>query len=428
MQTKLFPENRPVNKYPNKINYAPDSPDKTIEKKKASPINYIIDVQKFRTLQDLMRLKVSILDAENVKNFNRYLLHLIYRDIINDPNLDAQWNSRKMKTKEKPFKIVEKDGITENKECTGIFENSSWFIDFIDGVLDSKQWGFTLMEFGSMTMEGEFLPYQINGKIYPPVNIIDRDNVKPELGIITDTPGNSYGISMNDPKYSDNIMFVGEYRKESANRFGWLFKAAKYILFKDNCLGNWSEWAEIYGMPMRIGYTHTEGEQRERFIRAIRDLGSNSYGVFTPQDKVEFIDQARHDGFHVYENMIKYIDEQISKLIFGQDVVTNNTGRVVGEVGENVSNMYGTTDAKFVQAIINNRLIPMMINLGCKKLVGKKFIWDNTEKLTLEQRIKIDQAISSMGYKPKQKYLETTYGVELEEMAMGKKTEKDEQV
>jgi len=400
---------KPYQFTPVKQNTAPDSPDTSIPKKPSSPIQYILDVQKFRTLQDLLKLRVAIADAENVKTYNRYLLHQIYRDVIVDPNLTSQWETRKMKTKEKPFKLCGPDG-KEDSESTKILDSQPWFIDWVDAVLDSKEWGFTLIEFGPMLPDGTFMPYQINGKLYSAVNVIDRDNVKPQLGIVTNTPGNMQGISMTDPMYASHLMFVGGYRD-----YGWLFKAAKYILFKDNCLGNWSEWAEVFGMDKRIGKTAAEGPQREAFIRAIRDLGANAYGVFTPRDEVDFVGTTRTDAYQVYEKMITYIDEQINLLIFGQNVVTNNTGRIVGTVGENVSNMYGVADAKFVAAYVNQRLIPLMLNLGCKGLMNRTFEWDNTEKVPLKDRAVIDQAIASMGFKHSVDYINKTYGTEVEE-------------
>lgn len=393
-----------------KQNDQPPSPDNTVARRPNSPIKYILDVQKFRTRQDLLKLRIAVDDSENIKSYNRYLLHQVYRTILVDPNLSSQWESRKMKTKERPFKLVKADGKTEDKEATKIFDNAEWFYDYIDAVLESRAWGFSLIEFGPMTPEGMFLPYQVNGKLYPAVNIIDRDVVKPQLGIITDIPGNITGISMMDPRYADYLQFVGTYRE-----YGWYLKAAKYILFKDNCLGNWSEWAEVFGMDQRIGYTDTEGDARENFIRAVRDLGTNAYGVFTSRDKVEFAGTTRTDAYQVYKEFVDYVDQQVAKLIFGQDVVTNNTGRVVGEVGENMANMYGNADSKSVASYINQRLLPQMIKLGCKKLTGLTFMWDNTEKLAIKDRILVDKAISDMGFKFSAEYLNQTYGVDVEE-------------
>lgn len=380
----------------------------TPQERKESPVKYVLDQQKIRARQDLLRLRLAIDAAENVTNYDRQLLHDIYREIIKDPNLDSQFGSRKMKTKSRVFKLVNSAG--EEDERTKLFQ-ADWFTNFVDAALDSRLWGYTLIEFGAWNGQ-TFLPYMVNKKMYDGVNVIDRDNVKPELGIITNTPGQNTGIPFDDPKYKGNLLFIGNYR-DNLNTI--LFKAAKYILFKDNCLGNWSEWAEVFGMDKRVGYTRTQDEDRKRFLQAMRDLGSNSYGVFNESDKVEYIGSQRTDAFRVYHEMIKYIDEQVSKLVFGQDVISNNTGQVVGKVGENVANMYGDADGVFIERLVNGQLFELMSGLGVN-LNGVTFQWDTTEKVGLKDRSEIDLRISQMGYKPTMEYIRNTYGTEVEEV------------
>lgn len=376
------------------------------QERKNSPIKYILEQQKLRTRQDLFKLRLAIDTAENVQNHNRELLHDIYREIDKDPNLTSNWESRKMKVKEKPFKV--KKGDEENKELTALLE-SPWFYNWIDACLDAKKWDFSLIEFGPL-VNGEFQAYKVGDKYYNPVTVIDRDNVKPEFGIITNRPGDSTGLAFDDQSISKYLMFVGDRSLGT----GIFWRAAKFILFKDNCLGNWSEWAEVFGMDKRIGFTNAEGADRQNFLRALRDIGSNSYGVFGERDKVEYLGTQRTDAFKVYHELVKYIDEQVSKLVFGQDVVSNNTGRVVGSVGENVANMYGDNDAKFIKSLVNTKLFPLMAELGDNRFTGHVFDWDTTEKLTLKDRAEVDAKIAKdMGKEHSDEYINNTYGTEV---------------
>jgi len=387
--------------------------DPKVEQKR-SPIEYVLAQQKFRVRQDIASLKLAIESANTITNYSRFLLHNVFREVMMDTMVTSQWESRKMKTKEKEFRMVKKNAkgdSEENENLTAIFENS-WFLDWIDGCLDSKLWGFTLMDFGQLE-DGIFQQYKVTSsnttRIYDPVTIIDRDCVKPEFGIITQTYGMNTGVSFSDPEYKDFLMFVGQ-----THDFGLLFKLAKYVLFKNNCLGNWSEWIEVFGMDKRVGYTRAQDAERINFLKAMRDLGNNAYGVFSEGDKVEYIGSQRTDAYKVYEQFLKYTDEQIAKVIFGQDVVTNNTGRVVGEVGENVSNMYGDTDAKFIARLVNGKLIPFMENLGVN-FDGHIFEWDTDEKLTMIEKADRDLKISQMGKVFTDEYIEETYGVMLDE-------------
>ncbi len=383
------------------------TPEQRPPERKNSPIKYILDQQKLRTRQDLLKLRVAIDCAENVINYDRQLLHDIYREVEKDPNFASNWESRKMKVKEKPFKVCNAAG-DENDELTELLE-APWFFSWIDACLDSKKWDFSLIEFGPLE-NGSFLPYKVDNKFYDPITVIDRDNVKPELGLITNTPGMNTGITFDDQKYSKYLMFVGDFRMGS----GILWKAVKYILFKDNALANWSEWAEVFGMDKRIGYTDADGTDRDKFIRAIRDIGSNAYGVFTNRDKVEYLGTQRTDAYKVYHELVKYIDEQTAKLVFGQDVVSNNTGKVVGSVGENIANMYGDNDARFIKSLVNTRLFPLMANLGFTGFQGHYFKWDTTEKLSLIDRAVVDSQIArDMGKEHSDEYINSTYGTDV---------------
>lgn len=378
-------------------------------KQNKSPLKYILEQQKFRTREDLRTLRVAIDNAENITNYNREDLHRIYRECYRDPNLSGQWESRKMKTKEKKFRVMPIGGKDANPKLTALLE-ANWFTDWVDAALDSKMWGFTMMETGPL-VDGMFLNYNVTDqvgktKFFDPINILDRDNIKPELGIITSMPGMNTGLSFSDPRYTDQLMFVGK-----THDFGIMYSLVKYILFKDNCLNNWSEWAEIFGMDKRVGYTDTDGEDRTRFITAIKNLGTNAYGVFTKNDKVEFLGTNRTDAFQVYRQFVDYVDQQIAKRIWGQDVVTNNTGRVVGETGENVADMYGSNDAKFIKNLVNTRLFPYMENLGFFEWRGHTFDWDTAEKVKLTDKATIDEKIVKMGFEIDEAYIMDTYGV-----------------
>jgi phage gp29-like protein len=366
--------------------------------------------QKFRTREDIRKLELAIETAQNLVSYDREDLNRIYRRVLDDPMITSQWNTRKLKTQDKEFRILVNDEVDE--ELTKLFE-AGWFIDYMDAMLDSKLWGFTLVEFGAIEDE-KFIPYSI--KIderllyFDAVTVIDRDYVKPELGIVTKQPGDSTGLSFYDDEFNEWLVFEGK-----TYSHGLLTQMAKYLLFKMNVLGNWSEWAEVFGMDTIIGKTDKQGNDRNVFRRALQNLGSMRNGLFGENDEIEYVGTTRQDAYKVYQELAKYVDEQISKLIFGQDVVSNNTGKVVGTVGENIANLYGDSDAKFMQRNINDKLIPLMIDLGFKGLENAVFEWDTTEAMTLGQKVEQDLNISQMGFRLDQDYIEKTYSVKLDE-------------
>lgn len=382
-------------------------PTNKIPKDPKSAAQYIFERQKYRIHEDMQTWRYAVDDFENIYQYRREFLHRIYRQIIVDPHLTSQWNTRKMKTIERQYKIVDKEG-NKNQDLENILK-SSWFYDLLNGILDSRLWGFSLIEFGPVE-NSQFIDYKgENNKIYPGVNIIDRDYVKPEFGIVVKEMGLITGLNIHDPEFADQLLLIGE--KHNA---GLLFNMAKYILFKDNCIANWSEWSELFGQDLRIVKSTAEGDDRKRLLQQLKQIGSSGYGIIDPDDMFEFHGTARTDAYKVYNELIDYIDTQISKLIFGQDVVTNNTGRIVGTVGENISNIYGNADGEFVKSILNTYCFPRFTKLGIGNFDGYSLEWDTTEKMNLTQKADVDLKISQMGFRIDPDYIQETYGTVLD--------------
>jgi len=280
-------------------------------------------------------------------------------------------------------------------------------MDYVSYMLDSKLWGFTLVEFGAIK-DDSFVRWRDEDTklIYEAVTVIDRDFVKPEKGIIVRRAGDFDGLDITDEEFSDWLILEG------SSDAGLLRKMARYSLFKDNVLGNWSEWAEVFGMDLTVGKTDSQKDERTKFAKALQDLAARGIGVFNQDDEIEFKGTSRTDAYKVYMELASYVDSQLAKLIFGQDVVSNNTGQVVGKTGENISNLYGDTDAKFIARNINDLLIPLMVRQGWK-LEGALFEWDNTEAMSLKDKSEIDLKISQMGQTIDPEYIRDTYGTDL---------------
>jgi hypothetical protein len=366
--------------------------------------------QKYQTLEDLRTLRLAIENSNNIQTYNRYELHQIYRRVFIDPEFSAQWNTRVLKTQDKEFHIETIEGGV-SKSHKELF-TAPWFFKWIELALEYRMWGYSLIEFGPWE-DNAFVPYMdTTGRYHTAVEVVDRDYVKPELGTIVPEYGDGIGagVSYFNNRFSDRLMFIGGYDKT----YDILYKSAPYMLMKENTLKNWSEWAEVFAMDMRVGKTQQQGSQRNEFIKMLRDMGSNGYAVIDEEDIIDYIGVNRQDAYKVYESFLEYVDARIAKLIFGQDVVTNNTGRVVGKVGEDVSNMYGDADAKFIEWTVNTHLLPFMSQHGAE-VDGIRFKYDTTEKIKLTERAKVDKAISDMGWKISEEYLVRTYGVQVDE-------------
>jgi Protein of unknown function (DUF935) len=366
-------------------------------------------IQKFRIHEDMRTWRYGVDSYDNLQLHDRNIIHRIYRQVMIDPHLTSQWNTRINKTIDKQFQVKDANG-NEREDLTELIKKP-WLFDLIKAILDSYLYGFSLIEFGPVENK-TFCSYRNEqGKQQPPINVIDRDYVKPEWGIIVKNWGDIQGLDYTDPQFQNQLLFCGKIHDG-----GILFNATKYILFKDNCLANWSEFAEVFGMPIRVGKTTAEGDERARFLQTMKTIGANGYGIIDPEDSLEYITQGFTDSWQVYNNLITYCDSQVSKLIFGQDVISNNTGHVIGKVGENISNLYGETDAKYIASVLTNECFTKWTALGLGDFTGCRFVWDTSEKVDLVNQMDIAlKATQATGKLLDVEFAEEQFGLEFSE-------------
>jgi len=377
-----------------------------VKEQKSSPNSYIAEQQKFRQFQDLNDLENAIAEAENITSPQRTELNRIFDEIEQDPHLSSQWENRKMKTIQREWQISDPNG-EPNEVLTELFD-SDWFHKIMHLILDSKKRGFELITFGKWNGKKFLWSKSNEGKLLEPVRNINYDHVIPEKGLLIRNQGDQEGADLFKAPYAAKTLFVG-----SPTDFGFLIKCAKYILIKNNCLGNWSEFAEVYGHDLRIGKTSATGDDRTNFFNMLKKLGSGGFGIMQDDDDVQFAGTSRTDAYQVYLELQEYIDKNISKVIFGQDVISDMTGVTKGTAAENVADTYSEHDAKFLKGIINDELLPKMIEAGVQGLEGGSFDWINSEDISLVDKSDIDLKISQMGKTLSDEYITETYGVEL---------------
>lgn len=388
--------------------------DKRLPKKAdATRIANVLGNARIRAEQTVQKFRQAQRDWENPFSPQRRRMYDIYRDAIIDAQVSACLNTRKYATTSAGFRVVDSDG-KEDKELTKLFEKK-WFYDFVGNAVESNFWGFTLHQLGP-----------IKDDSFSWTEAVDRYNVKPER---SSDPKFNFQIVTKHTSDLEGTPFYREPLKTwtvpdgSSSGKGILEQVSLIYLYKRWALGAWSEFAEIYGQPTRIGKTDVRDEESfSNMVEMLSSMGSNTWGVFNHEDELEFIDSMKNStGLTVYENLSRYADEQISKAILGQTMTTDNgSSRSQAEVHENIANLYFVSDQKEIEFLVNGELIPRMIKIGrggiYSRLEGYRWEFWKEEKISLKDRSEIDSNISSKMNKTFTKdYIEKTYNVELEE-------------
>lgn len=200
------------------------------------------------------------------------------------------------------------------------------------------------------------------------------------------TGGNPYGDPLPPFKY---ICHDHKAKSGLPIRGGLARAAAWGYLFKNYALKDWVAFAEIFGIPVRVG-KYGPGETEEnirRLMQAVTDIGADAAAVIPQSMMMEFIGGAGTGQIDLFERLCDYLDRQVSKATLGQTATTDadtgglGSGKEHGDVRKDIM----LADAKQVAATLNRDLIAPFARLNIPGLdrvprlrIGEAESWDAT--------------------------------------------------
>lgn len=105
--------------------------------------------------------------------------------------------------------------------------------------------------------------------------------------------------------------------------------AAITWLFKTSTVADWLAFAEVYGMPIRVGKYNplcTSDDEKATLHAALVNLGHDAAAMIPDSMKIEFVDARRPpSGDNLYNGLATYFDEQMSKAVLGH-VISQTSG------------------------------------------------------------------------------------------------------
>lgn len=334
---------------------------------------------------DQEALETAIILAEDSSNPNRYLLILIYNQVMRDFHLKSQISTAIKKVLKEKWVIVDEKTKKVDEDATKLFQKK-WFIDLCKYQLEAEFWGHSLIEMGKLVMDEE-----IGNFVFEDVNLIWREHVAPEMGWIKINPNATEGIPFREAPYKTWFIEAG-----NPNDLGLIHIAARYSIFKKFNWGDWSSSNEKQDDPISILKTAsqdtTENDKKENWLKNIR---RNSYAMFDDDDELELVDRKTGKGSHLaFKDLNTALDAENSKGINGQ-VATADEKSFVGsaEVQERILDDY--TEARLSELFfyINEKVWPWLIqanngNTAYSNLKDKKWIPVSFLPLEMQNELK----------------------------------------
>lgn len=317
---------------------------------------------------DPVRL-ASILRAAENGDATRYL-ELAEAMEEKDLHYLSVLGTRKRAVSQLPITVEAADDSSEAEADAELVRNwlkRDTLEDELQDILDAIGKGYSASEIIWDMSERQWWPKRL---IWRNPNWFQFDRVDGETLRLRD--GSAVGADLEPFKY---LVHLHKAKSGLPIRGGLARAVAWAYLFKNYSLKDWVAFAEVYGIPFRLGRydTGASADDRRALLRALASIGSDAAGIIPKTTDIEFVDgkQAASDGA-LFQNLNEYLDRQISKAVLGQTATTDaesgGLGGSQGTVHNDVRGDIERADAKLLAATLNQQLIQplVMLNHGAR--------------------------------------------------------------
>lgn len=158
---------------------------------------------------------------------------------------------------------------------------------------------------------------------------------------------------------------------------GGLARAVAWAyLFKNFDIKAWVEFAEVFGVPLRVGKYGPGASEKDKqvLLQAVRSISRDAAAIIPASMAIDFVEAKISGSVTLFEKLAGFLDKQVSKAVLGQ-TGTTDVGQHVGTANahERVRQDIEEADARQLAATLNRDLVRPIIdlNFGPRKLYPK---------------------------------------------------------
>ena len=344
---------------------------------------------------NIARYMASLQSASAIDFYNRTELYDIYHSIITmDGHLSGIINKRLSAVARERFEF-QRDGKPVDEVNEQI--KSPWFRAFVKDAVSSKLWGFSLCQF--RRDEKGWITY----------DLIDRkhfDPVKRQV-LLYETDVNGVPLEA----FSNCLVICDEPRG-----LGLLATCAPYALYKRGNLGDWAQFCQIFGMPIRE-YTYTAGDEeaRKRLLADARKQGVNAVYIHPEGSGMTLHEAQGKSGTNdLYERFTANCNDEMSIAILGNTLTTKsdtNGTQALGTVQAKEQLKITEDDVQFILDLLNYDMTDIFSALGVNT-EGGEFVRVEAKYPDKQVQINVVSKLNEMGLPMSDDYLYKTFDVE----------------
>jgi len=341
------------------------------------------------------RYMASLQSASAIDFYNRTELYDIYHSIITtDGHLAGIINKRLSAVARERFEF-QRDG----KPVDDVNEQikSPWFRAFVKDAVSSKLWGFTLCQF--RRDERGWITY----------DLIDRkhfDAVKQQVLLYEN---DVTGVPLE--AFSNCLVIC-----DNPRGLGILATCAPYALYKRGNLGDWAQFCQIFGMPIRE-YTYSAGDEaaRKRLLQDARNQGANAVYIHPEGSGLQLHEAQGKSGTNdLYERFTANCNDEMSIAVLGNTLTTKsdtNGTHALGTVQAKEQLKITDDDVQFILDLLNYDMADIFASLGVNT-EGGEFVRVEQKYQDKQVQINVVSKLKEMGLPMSDDYLYNTFDVE----------------
>lgn len=344
---------------------------------------------------NIARYMASLQSASAIDFYNRTELYDIYHSIITmDGHLSGIIDKRLSAVARERFEF-QRDGKPVDEVNEQI--KSPWFRAFIKEAINSKLWGFTLCQF------------KRDDRGWITFDLIDRKHFDPVKKQVLLYETDVTGVPLE--AFSNCLVICDDPRG-----LGKLATCAPYALYKRGNMGDWAQFCQIFGMPIRE-YTYTAGDEqaRKRLLEDARKQGVNAVYIHPEGSAMTLHEAQGKSGTNdLYERFTDNCNDEMSIAILGNTLTTKsdtNGTQALGTVQAKEQMKITEDDVQFILDLLNYEMTDIFAALGVNT-EGGEFVHVEPKYPDKQVQINVVTKLKEMGLPMSDEYLYKTFEVE----------------
>lgn len=357
-------------------NYVTVERSETIDKDR---LHAIFD-RSTKSIEDYLSEYQYVSDYQTYKSMSqridhRYRLMDLYDYLMQDAHLSSIIDSLFQQILGERYYFVDEKGEKDEEATKAI--GYSWFTKLIRGILESKPFGYTLVELGDI----DSVKRTLKG-----IDFVERRNVAPRDNMVLEYPNDTIGWDISSKDFARDYVLV-----DGQEGYGLLLKAAPLVIAKRYSIGAHLHNAETYGVPFI--HAKAEDETLEGKMQLAGDVaraGRERIIVTGMNDSINLLQQLTSDTNKIYTTLIDMCNSELSKLLIGQTGTTESmtyagSADIMFQVYQNRVEAL----REFVVNIVNEDFVPRLVAKGMKQLEGRRFTYSNNIEVSPDIKVKM---------------------------------------